>query len=303
MTSTPRQSKNERRAAAREQARLLQQQRQRRERLTKGLTIGGIIVGAVAIIAIAALVIVNAIRPPGPGPENMASGGIVINSDFTATKTPSIAADAQNVPTEEREDISQIIMYLDYQCPGCGAFEAANGAAIEEIVASGAATIEYHPISFLDNQSLGARYSSRAANASGCVAETSPDAFFAWNALMFENQPAEATTGLTDDEIIDIAVQAGVEESAAFTECVRSGQFDSWVEKNTTNALYEPGFEDYEDGVQIGGTPSVFVNGELYPGTPGDSAAFIAFFTSQAGQLTGEAPAESTEATPAPSEG
>lgn len=315
MTNERRPTKNERRAAAREQARELQQRRQRRERMTKGLTIGGIIVGAVAIVAIVALVIVNAIRPAGPGPENMASDGIVIGQGNVAETSAALGPDDAPIPTEERSDVVQIVIYQDYMCPYCGQFESANGATIAQYLETGGATVEYHPISFLDNSSLGERYSTRAANAAACVAEQAPDQFFDWNQLMFAVQPAEGTGGLSNEEIIDYSEEAGVDVDGAFSECVNSGQFESWVERATSDAFNEPG-PSGEDGVDIDQTPSVYVNGELYPGAPSDAATFQAFLTSAAGQ-TGESddegedpeassdPEASTEPseTPEPSEG
>ena len=305
MTNDRRLTKNERRAQAREAAKAQQAKRQRQERMRKGLTIGGIIVGAVAIVAVVTLVIVNAIRPPGPGPENMASDGIVIGQGYVAETTPALAADEAPVPTEERDDVVQITIYQDYLCPFCGLFETTNGEYIDQLLSDGVATVEYHPVSFLDRLSLGEQYSTRSANAAACVAQTSPDSFYAWNTLMYENQPGENTEGLTDDELIGLAEQAGVDVDAAFTECIESVQFEGWVERATQDAQLEPG-PSGEDGVQITGTPTVLVNGELYRGQPGDGASFTAVVQAALGQVSGEAPAETpapSEATPAPSEG
>lgn len=305
MTNDRRLTKNERRTQAREAAKAQQQKRQRDERLKKGLTIGGILVGAIAIVAIVTLVIVNAIRPPGPGPENMASDGIVVGQGYVAETTPALAADEAPVATDERDDVVQIVIYQDYLCPYCGLFETTNGETIDQLISDGVATVEYHPVSFLDRLSLGEEYSTRSANAAACVAEASPDSFYAWNTLMYENQPGENTEGLTDDEIIGLAEQAGVDTNAAFTECVESVQFESWVQRATQDAQLEPG-PSGEDGVQITGTPTVLVNGEQYRGQPGDGASFTAFVQAALGQVTGETGAESpapSESTPAPSEG
>lgn len=304
MTDDRRRTKNERRTQAREAAKQQQQRRRRDARLRKGLTIGGILVGAVAIVAIVTLVIVNAIRPPGPGPANMASDGIVIGQGYVAETTPALAADDAPVATAERDDVVQIVIYQDYLCPFCGLFETTNGDTIDQLISDGVATVEYHPVSFLDRLSLGEEYSTRSANAAACVAETTPDAFYAWNTLMYENQPGENTEGLPDDEIIGLAEQAGVDTNAAFTECIESMQFESWVERATQDAQLEPG-PSGEDGVQITATPTVFVNGEQYRGQPGDGASFTAFVQSALGQVSGETATESpapSESAPAPSE-
>ena len=101
-------TKNERRAQAREQARAMQEQRRRRERVRRGLTIGGIVLAAVAIVAIVAVVIVNSIRPPGPGPANMASNGIVIGQDFVAERTPATPPEGDPTPTVRVRPVASV---------------------------------------------------------------------------------------------------------------------------------------------------------------------------------------------------
>ena len=139
-------TKNERRSQAREQARAMQEQRRRRDRVRRGLTIGGIVLAAVAIVAIVAVVIVNSIRPAGPGPANMASNGIVIGQDFVAERTAATPPDGEPTPTEPRQDIVQIEIYQDYMCPVCGTFDEANRVTLEQLLSTGAATVEIHPI-------------------------------------------------------------------------------------------------------------------------------------------------------------
>lgn len=289
-------TKNERRAQAREQARKMQEERQRRERLKKGLTVGGIIVAAVAIVAIVAVVIVNSIRPAGPGPENMASNGIVIGQDFVAERTAATPADAEPTPTDPRDDVVQIEIYQDYMCPVCGTFDEANRATLEQLMQTGAATVEIHPITILDRASLGTKFSTRAASAAGCVAEFAPDQFWAFNSAMYDNQPAESTAGLTNEEIIGLAQGAGIDTEGGLADCINEGRFMSWAEDATVRAGTQP--LPGTDGVVADRTPTVIVNGQKYPGSPADAAGFQAFVTAAAGQQGGE-PTE----TPAPSEG
>jgi protein-disulfide isomerase len=285
----------------------MQEERRRRERLKKGLTVGGIIIAAVAVVAIVAIVIVNSIRPEGPGPENMASNGIVIGQDFVAETTAATPAGGEPTPTEKRQDIIQIEIYQDYMCPVCGAFDAANRATLEQLLSTGAATVEVHPIAILDGQSLGTKYSTRSASAAACVAEFAPNSFWEFNSAMFDNQPAERTAGLTNEEIVGIAEQAGIDTSGGLADCINDGRFASWVEGATARAATQP--LPGTDGVVADRTPTVIVNGEQYLGGVDDAAGFQAFVTAVAGQQTGEpgqseAPAESDAPaeTPAPTD-
>lgn len=296
-------TKNERRAQAREQARKMQEERRRRERLKKGLTVGGIIVAAVAVVAIVAIVIVNSIRPAGPGPENMASNGIVIGEGFTAERTAATPAEGEPTPTEPRDDIIQIEIYQDYMCPVCGAFDDANRATLEQLISTGAATVEIHPIAILDRASLGTKFSTRSASAAACVAEFAPDGFWDFNSAMYDNQPEESTAGLSDQEIVGVTEGAGIDTSGGLADCINEGRFANWAGEATIRAGSQP--LPGTDGVVADRTPTVIVNGEKYPGSPSDAAGFQAFVTAIAGQQGGtEAPAE-TDApaeTPAPTD-
>lgn len=280
-------TKNERRAAARERARLQHEARLRREKRNRALTVGGIVVAALAVVTVVVLVIVNGIRPAGPGPQNMASDGIVIGAGLEAERTDAIPAEGEMTPTEQTDEKLQIVIYQDYMCPHCGAFEQTNGDTIRGLVEQGLATVEYHPVSFLDNSSLGSKYSTRAANAAACVAEYAPDSFFDWNELMFANQPAELTTGLEDDQMIEFASQAGADTEGELSDCIRSVQFEDWV-RDVVDRLYAgPVPYTYEGGepVQALSTPTVLVNGRHYQGPNTDAAVFQGFIQSVQGEL------------------
>ena len=110
---------------------------------------------------------------------------------------------------DDSGEVANIVMYIDYLCPFCGQFEATNSESMRTMVESGAATLEVHPIAILTNKSAGTQYSLRAANAAACVADSSPDSFFDYNAILFENQPEEGSTGLTNDELKSLAEEVG----------------------------------------------------------------------------------------------
>ena len=130
---------------------------------------------------------------------------------------------------DESGEVANIVMYVDYLCPFCGQFEATNSESMRTMVESGAATLETHPIAILTNKSAGTQYSDRAANAAACVADSSPDSFFDFNAILFENQPEEGTEGLSNDELKALADEAGVSSLSTIEQCIDDEQFKSWV--------------------------------------------------------------------------
>ncbi|PPG05731.1 MULTISPECIES: thioredoxin domain-containing protein [unclassified Rathayibacter] len=296
-------SKNQRREAAREKARRLREQQKRRDRVSRFALQGGLAAVVIAVVVIVVFAVTSSIRPAGPGPANMASDGVVIGENMVAQTSGAVAADG--TPTPSALDTSagtvDIRVYLDYLCPYCGQFEKTNGDQIKEWVTSGAATVEIHPIAILTTRSNGTKYSERSANAAACVADRSPDSFFDFNSLLFANQPAEGTDGLSDDQLKDYASQAGVEDTAAVNTCIDDQSFVSWVRAATERATSGP--LPGTDVPAVTGTPTVLVNGEAYSGSLTDPDAFSSFVLSAAADSYSSAtPAPTSSETPAPSD-
>lgn len=282
-SNQPRQTRNERREAAREKARILREQQKKRERRNRALIVTGVTV-AVALIAVLIIgIVVQNTKPAGPGPANMASDGIVLTAGedggIVAVETSALAAGEAPTPTvpDESGEVANIVMYIDYLCPFCGQFEATNSESMRTMVESGAATLEVHPIAILTNKSAGTQYSLRAANAAACVADSSPDSFFDYNAILFENQPEEGSTGLTNDELKALADEVGVSDGSAIDTCIDDVQFRSWVQDATNRALTEPVPNTDPELPSITGTPTVLVNGQQYGGSLEDPQEFQAF--------------------------
>ncbi|HEU0181550.1 MAG TPA: thioredoxin domain-containing protein [Agromyces mariniharenae] len=279
----PRQTRNERREAAREKARILREQQKKRERRNRALLITGVTVVVALIAAVIIGIVVQNTKPAGPGPQNMASDGIVLTAgedgSIVAVETPALDAGEAPTPTvpDDSGEVANIVMYIDYLCPFCGQFEATNSDSIRTMVESGAATLEVHPIAILTNKSAGTQYSLRAANAAACVADSSPDSFFDFNAILFENQPEEGTSGLTNDELKTLADEAGVSSLSTIEQCIDDVQFKSWVQDATNRALTEPIPNTDPELPSVTGTPTVLVNGQQYGGSLEDPQEFQAF--------------------------
>ena len=303
-SNQPRPTRNERREAAREKARILREEQKKRERRNKVLIQGGIIVAVLAIAALVGTLIFQNVQPDGPGPKNMASDGILLTSGeggaVAAVETPALAADETPTPTvpDESGTVANIVTYIDYLCPFCGQFEATNGESMRTMVESGAATLEVHPIAILTNKSAGTQYSLRAANAAACVADSSPDAFLDYNAILFQNQPDEGTEGLTDDQLKDLAGEAGVSDMSTVEQCIDDQQFKSWVQDATNRALTEP--VPNSELSSITGTPTVLVNGQQYSGALEDPQEFQAFVLQATSASFNDSETPTPTPTPAP---
>ena len=277
MNAAKRPTRSEAREQARQKARELSQKSSARDKRVRFFTQAGLAVAAIAVIGILVAVIMEGTKPAGPGPLNMASDGIKIGADYKAVKTEALPADADPVATPANEaGVVDITIFVDYLCPVCGEFEKTNGQVLNDLVSSGAATVEIHPIAFLDNRSQGTKYSTRATNAAACVANFTPDAFYTFHNLLYANQPAENTPGLDDETIKGYAAQAGA--NAQVADCIDNGDFVDWVAAKTARAMngtvainnLDPSFTG------VTGTPTVLINGVPFKYSyPFDSAEFL----------------------------
>jgi|GEM_PF-6152721 len=231
---------SESREAARERARELraaQRKSDLRRRIIVTLSIVGVVLVAGAIVT---LVLMNARGPASRGPLNMLSDGIKIGADFQAASTPALGVGQTPVASDPNPtDLVDIKIYFDYLCPNCGLFEERNGAQLREWIGNEAATVEYHPIAIFTSKSP-TEYSLRAANAAACVAEFSPGSFFAFHESLFANQPEENTDGLSDDELVDLALDAGAGPRASLEKCVDDQRFRRWVKDGHHAGAHRP---------------------------------------------------------------
>lgn len=285
------------RAVARQKARELRDEQRKKDRRNRHLIQGGVILGALLVVALVAVTIWAQIPTTRTGPVNMLSDGIKIGEGFVAETTAGLKPGDEPVPSAVTpgSEVIDIRMYLDYQCPACQLFEETNHQQVSTWVKNGAATVELHPIAILDRYSLGMKYSTRAANAAACVANYSPDSFFDFNSLMFANQPEEQTEGLTDEQIMVLAKRANVISGNLIEDCITDQNYKGWVNAATARAIAGPIPNSTVKRVE--GTPTVIVNGVQYTGPLDDAEAFASFANTAAGNAFTQ---KSATETPAP---
>lgn len=154
-------------------------------------------------------------------------------------------------------------IFEDFQCPICEEFESTTGADLAKLAADGTIKINYHPMAFLDSQSSGNRYSSRAANAALCASDVSTAVFQAYHGILFGKdstgakvQPEEGGDGRTDAQFEAYFKQAlpkaTDDQISAFQTCVGAETHAALVAAITDNASKR----------QVTGTPTVMVDGK-----------------------------------------
>jgi protein-disulfide isomerase len=271
MTSnTPRPTRSEQREAARAKAKALREQQQKGDKRKRVFIQLGIAASVIVAVGAVALTIFGASTQSTAAPTNATfNDGVKVGTDlkvFTPEFTPA--------PTPGETPV-EIIIYVDYQCPICAVFELPNSDQIKNWVATGAATVEMHTLSFLDGRGSPNTFSSRAANASMCVAEYSSDNFFDYNTRIFKSQPTEGAPGPENAELISFAEEVGATNIEQISSCINEKSFGNWIKDATERALTEPipGTE-----IQVSGTPTVLVNGQQYTWETGEELASAARF-------------------------
>jgi protein-disulfide isomerase len=281
MTSnTPRPTRSEQREAARAKAKAMREQQKKGDKRNRILIQIGIVTSVLVASGAIAFAVFSASTQSQAVPVNATfNDGVKVGSGlkvYTPEFTPPMT---QTNPVE-------IVIYIDYQCPICAIFELPNSEQLENWVSTGAATMEIHPLSFLDGRGSPNAFSSRAANASLCVADYSPDNFFAYNTRLFQSQPAEGASGPENSELIAFAQEVGVTNTEEVSNCINTKMFGSFIKDATERALSEP-----IPGTQqsVTGTPAIFVNGQQYTWATADELASPARFAQFVQLVTAEA--------------
>ena len=145
--------------------------------------------------------------------------------------------------------VTVIDVWEDPQCPVCKLFEDANGDYIESLIREKKATVRYHVLSFLGDESV------RAANASFCAADEGQYLDF-HHALYAVQSPLENSGFWSNETLVNIGKKIGI-TSKSFSDCVTKGSKVEIVKANYDSMS--------KFGVQ--GTPTVFINGKKWERT------------------------------------
>ncbi len=209
----------------------LRAEQERKEKQRRMLIIGGVVLALLLITAVAVYVVMR---------SQKIEEGVAVPSGATSDYGLQLGdADAKH----------EVVVYEDFICPACKAFEDEHAADLDAAIADGSARVEYRPFAFLVGLS---DYSSRTVNAFGAVLDTAgPEAAKKFHDLLYADQPSEAGPYPDDAWIVAKAVEAGATESEV-AGAIKDLKFEGWVDNGAKTATAA--------GVQ--GTPTVLVDGE-----------------------------------------
>lgn len=257
-------SGDQRRNKARENARQIAAAQEKKEKTAKTILYAGIAI-VVAVVLVVVGVLIFQQNKPGGTPDNFVDGGVSMAKDGEVVQPKKMPeGEESDLPTPAeagaKENAATVTVYLDFQCPGCKAFEEANAPTLEKLADEGSIVLEYKPVSFLDRASSGNEYSTRSTNLAACVIDSQPETARDFFPAMYAQQPEEGKDGRTDEQLLKVAEEAGVDTSKKLSSdpeqtvksCVTDQSFKKFVENSSQDAL----------DAKVEGTPWVLINGK-----------------------------------------
>ncbi|MDR1078568.1 MAG: thioredoxin domain-containing protein [Propionibacteriaceae bacterium] len=239
----PQSSSSAARVSRREQLEAQRQalaQRQRRNRLIT------VLAGVLGVALVVSLTVwgIN---------SNKNSGGDEVPPNATA-KRDGITI----TPTLTDESTPLLVIYSDFQCPGCKSVHDAISTVLQQAVDSGRVRIEFHTLIMLDyaNTQVGSpnlRSSTRATVAAACA--DTVGVYYPFYSAIYANQPATEGDGYSDDLLrVQIPTEVGLsgDQLTRFQTCYdnqSTGKFTLQVDEAAAKA-------------GITGTPRIWLNGE-----------------------------------------
>lgn len=279
------QTKAQRRDAARAEALALQKKQQSTEKRNRVIVLSVLGLAVIGLVVAVVLILTEGQKTAMEKVDNVPAGVV---------QGTGISVGADGAAGTSNEGAKTLDVYVDYMCPICGQFEALNAAGIAELREAGDVTLVLHPVSILDRVSEGTDYSTRAASAAAWVADQAPEQFSAFHEAMFTNQPKENTPGLSDEQIAQIAEQAGVsaDVAAGIEDGTAHETYEEWVEASSVVAQNDKSLAGAQGGF---GTPTVLIDDERFEGWQA-AGALTAAITGEA--AAGETPSAEPSAEP-----
>lgn len=250
MASNAKQTKQERREAAREKARILREQEAKRQKRNKFLAIAGAVL-AIALVAFAIWKIMSSDSDTA-GQMGDYTGEARAVATSNVDDDGGILIDTNGGATTEESGASIVGIWSDYMCIGCQNFERTFAPLMEEYQANDDIQFKLYAV-----DTLGWKLSTEGAAGIYYLAEFSPEHVWAYNkAVMARGLEANNNNAgqPTAAEIADIAASVGVPENVV-NDMPASIMDADWqqVVTDTKETFRANGYN---------ATPTITVNGE-----------------------------------------
>jgi protein-disulfide isomerase len=181
-------------------------------------------------------------------------GAVWLAGGFGGDVEPTYTATADGAVITAGSGPVVIDVYEDYLCPSCERFEERYGNELTTALNDGRISVRFHSIAILDELSAPTGYSTRAANAALCSVPAG--IFPRFHKRLFDDQPAEGSAGLSDDQLIALGSELGAQGD--FAACVQGSTNVDAVKAETEKATNDPALQTQGRF----GTPTVAIGGQ-----------------------------------------
>jgi protein-disulfide isomerase len=164
-----------------------------------------------------------------------------------------VAVQGETIVTGNPDAPTTVDIYEDFLCPACGQFEKLYHARLAQAASNAKARVIYHPVAILDQLSSPPGYSTLAAGATFCAAQTG--IFPRFHDSLFAAQPPEGGRGWTSAQLQQLGHDLGAGDG--FTSCMQAG-VERRVAAITGNAVRHVSALRPDGRF---GTPSIVING------------------------------------------
>ncbi|MFE0379654.1 thioredoxin domain-containing protein [Streptomyces inhibens] len=243
--------------AARERLRAERERQAKKERIRRQLTVGGAIVGVLAIAGSIAVAVANT----GGGSDSAATAAAGSDAWAKAAKAKLVkpanttGAKGTTIVIGKPNAKNTLSLFEDPRCPGCAGFEQNVGETVEKDIKDGKYKASYHLGTFLDANLKGTG-SKNALSALGAALNVSSDAFLKYKYALYSKEFHPEETGpdkfADDSYLIKVAdTIPALKGNAAFQKAVKSGTYDRWALEMST---------EFNSHKEVTSTPTVKVN-------------------------------------------
>ncbi|MFI0709306.1 thioredoxin domain-containing protein [Streptomyces inhibens] len=243
--------------AARERLRAERERQAKKERIRRQLTVGGAIVGVLAIAGGIAVAVANT----DGGSDSAATAAAGSDAWAKAAKAKlakpanTTGAKGTTIVIGKPDAKNTLSLFEDPRCPGCAGFEQNVGETVEKDIKDGKYKASYHLGTFLDANLKGTG-SKNALSALGAALNVSSDAFLKYKYALYSKEFHPEETGpdkfADDSYLIKVAdTIPALKGNAAFQKAVKSGTYDRWALEMST---------EFNSHKEVTSTPTVKVN-------------------------------------------
>lgn len=216
--------------------------------------------------AVAVIVIIVAVLVLGGGAGAyllLSSGSTSSNTDSTSeavtdTDSDEPTDDSSGTVEEARfsigagpDDAPEVVIFADYNCPGCHAFDYENGDVLRAAAYNGEIQLDIVTVNLTGEATNPEDYSSQAAEVAACVYEVAPEEFGEFHGNVMLESHTAPEQAISIDNMTSLASNYGADQ--AVTECLREGEKANQADVSTAYA------ED--NGVTL--IPTVWVDEEV----------------------------------------